>query len=582
MGAESAGKTVGKLCERLELLLNLPCFFVQAGLGSSASRRVCYWWLAELGATAEPDVRFAFRDCVLDLERRELTRGSEAVSTGPQVFDLLVYLVQNRDRVVSKDDVLDAVWGGRIVSESTLTSHINAVRKSIGDSGGEQHLVRTVPRKGFRFVGVVTEVQASDSAVSNSGSVVSDELPRTALPLPSKPSIAVLPFHNLSGDPEQAYFADGVVEDIITALSRVRWLFVIARNSSFTYQGRLVDATQVGRELGVGYLLEGSVRKAGDRVRITGQLISASTGAHLWAERFEGRLDDIFELQDQIATSVAGAIAPQVELAEIERAKSKPTASLTAYDCYLRGLAHVHRGSRQSMQEALPLFHKAIELDPEFASAHAMAAWCYFWRKVNGWTTDRQHEIAEGARLAHRAVELGRDDAVALTRGGHALAHLTGDLDTSIALLDRATFLNPNLASAWFLGGFLRLWHGEWESGIDHLQRTMRLSPLDPETYRMQAGIAMAYLFAGRFDAASASAEQACRNLPGFLMALGVAAASHALAGRPAEARRAMDQLRELDPTLRISNIRDWLPISRPEHLSVFAEGLRKAGLPED
>lgn len=527
-------------------------------------------------------MRFAFRDCVLDLERRELTRGSEAVSTGPQVFDLLVYLVQNRDRVVSKDDVLDAVWGGRIVSESTLTSHINAVRKSIGDSGGEQHLVRTVPRKGFRFVGVVTEVQASDSAVSNSGSVVSDEPPRTALPLPSKPAIAVLPFHNLSGDPEQAYFADGVVEDIITALSRVRWLFVIARNSSFTYQGRLVDATQVGQELGVGYLLEGSVRKAGDRVRITGQLISASTGANLWAERFEGRLDDIFELQDQIATSVAGAIAPQVELAEIERAKSKPTASLTAYDCYLRGLAHVHRGSRESMQEALPLFQKAIELDPEFASAHAMAAWCYFWRKVNGWTTDRQHEIAEGAGLAHRAVELGRDDAVALTRGGHALAHLTGDLDSGIALLDRATFLNPNLASAWFLGGFLRLWHGEWESGIDHLQRAMRLSPLDPETYRMQAGIAMAYLFAGQFDAASASAEQACRNLPGFLMALGVAAASHALAGRLAEARRAMDQLHELDPTLRISNIRDWLPISQPEHLSVFAEGLRKAGLPED
>ena len=527
-------------------------------------------------------MRFAFKDCLLDLERRELTRGSEPISIGPQVFDLLAFLVQNRDRVVSKNDMLDAVWSGRIVSESTLTSHINAVRKAIGDSGVEQHLVRTVPRKGFRFVGVVTEVQASDNAVSSMGSLESDELPRTALPLPSKPSIAVLPFQNLSGDPEQAYFADGVVEDIITALARVRWLFVIARNSSFAYQGRLVDAKQVGQELGVGYLLEGSVRKAGDRIRITGQLINASTGAHIWAERFEGRLDDIFELQDQIATSVAGAIAPQLELAEIERAKSKPTASLTAYDCYLRGLAHVHRGSRESMQEALPLLQKAIELDPEFASAHAMAAWCYFWRKVNGWTTDRQHEAAESARLAHRAVELGRDDAVALARGGHALAHLTGDLDTSIALLDRASFLNPNLASAWFLGGFLRLLHGEWESGIDHLQRAMRLSPLDPETYRMQAGIAMANLFGGRFDAASAFAEQACRNQPGFLVALAVAAASHALAGRPAEARRAMDQLRVLDPTLRISNIKEWLPISRPGDLSVFEEGLRKAGLSEE
>jgi len=526
-------------------------------------------------------VQFAFKNCVLDLERRELTRGSEPISTGPQVFDLLVYLVQNRDRVVSKDDVLEAVWGGRIVSESTLTSHINAVRKAIGDSGGEQHLVRTVPRKGFRFVGDVTEVQASDSAVSSMGSLASDEPSRTALPLPNKPSIAVLPFHNLSGDPEQAYFADGVVEDIITALSRVRWLFVIARNSSFTYQGRLVDVKQVGQELGVGYVLEGSVRKAADRVRITGQLIDASTGAHLWAERFEGTLDDIFEVQDRVAQSVAGAIAPQVELAEIERAKRKPTVSLNAYDCYLRGLAHLHRGSRESLEMALPLFYKAIELDSEFASAHAMAAWCYVWRKVNGWTSESRQEVAEGTRLARRAVELGRDDAVALTRGGHALAYFTNDLDSGIALLDRATFLNPNLASAWFLGGFLRIWHGELESGIAHLELAMRLSPVDPESYRMHAGIAMAHLLAGRFDAASASADQACRNLPSFLLAVGIVAASHALAGRPAEAQRAIAQLRQLDPALRIANIKEWLPISRPEDLSIFVEGLRKAGLPE-
>lgn len=525
-------------------------------------------------------MRFAFKDCVLDLERRELTRGAEAVSIGPQVFDLLVHLVQNRERVVSKDDLLDAVWGGRIVSESTLTSHINAVRKAIGDSGEEQHLLRTVPRKGFRFVGDVTDAQSSDSSTSI-GSRTADEPARPALPLPSKPSIAVLPFHNLSGDPEQAYFADGVVEDIITALSRVRWLFVIARNSSFTYQGRAVDVKQIGQELGVGYVLEGSVRKAADRVRITGQLINASTGAHLWAERFEGTLDDIFELQDRIATSVAGAIAPQVELAEIERAKRKPTASLNAYDCYLRGLAHLHRGSRESINEALPLFHKAIELDPEFASAHAMAAWCYFWRKVNGWMADRWAEIAEGERLARSAVELGRDDAVALTRGGHALAHFTGDLDSGIALLDRAVFLNPNLASAWFLGGFLRTWRGEPKSAIEHFERAMRLSPVDPESYRMQAGTAMAHLFAGRFDVASAWAEEAYAKLPSFLMVIGIVAASRALAGRLEEARRAMSHLRELDPALRISNLKEWLPINRPEDLSVFAEGLRKAGLPE-
>lgn len=522
-------------------------------------------------------MQFAFKDCVLDLERRELTRNTEVVSIGPQVFDLLVYLVQNRERVVSKDNLLDAIWGGRIVSESTLTSHINAVRKAIGDSGEAQHLVRTVPRKGFRFVGDVAEAQAPDRP-SAAGT---RKAARATLPLPSKPSIAVLPFHNLSADPEQDYFANGVVEDIITALSRVRWLFVIARNSSFTYRAGAVDVKQVGQELGVGYVLEGSLRKAAGRIRITGQLIEAGTGAHLWAERFEGTLDDIFQLQDQIAASVAGAIAPQVELAEIERAKREPTASLTAYDCYLRGLAHVHRGSRQSIQEAIPLFDKAIGLDPEFASAHAMAAWCYFWRKVNGWMTDRPQEIAAGTKLARRAVELGRDDAVALTRAGHALAHFTGDLDASIALLDRAAFLNPNLAAAWFLGGFLRTWRGEAQGAIEHFEQAMRLSPVDPELYRMQAGIAMAHLFAGRVEAASGWAEEAYANLPGFLMAIGIVAASRAFAGHTAEARRAMDHLRQLDPELRISNIKDWLPIHRPEDLAIFADGLRKAGLPE-
>ncbi|MGE8941833.1 winged helix-turn-helix domain-containing tetratricopeptide repeat protein [Leptospira interrogans] len=524
-------------------------------------------------------MQFKFSDCVLDPERRELTRAAKAVGVGPQVFDLLLYLVQNRDHVVSKDHIVDAVWGGRIISESTLTSHINAVRKAIGDSGEKQHLVRTVPRKGFRFVGEVAETQASDRLADVTGPAT--DVSRPALLLPSKPSIAVLPFQNLSGDPEQAYFADGVVEEIITALSRVRWLFVIARNSSFTYQGRNVDLKQVGQELGVGYVLEGSLRKAGDRIRITGQLIEASTGAHLWAERFEGRLEDIFEVQDEIAASVAGAIAPQVELAEIERAKNKPTANLNAYDCYLRGIAHMHRGTQEAIEEALSLFQRSIELDPDFAAAHAMAAWSYFWRKINGWSENRAREIAEGERLARRAVELGRDDAVALTRGGHALAHLTGDLDGGIALLDRAVFLNPNLASAWFLGGFLRTWHGECEDAIAHFERAMRLSPVDPELYRMQAGIAMAHLFAGRIATASAWAERSYSNLPSFLMVAALIAATRALGGRKEDARRAIEEVRKLDPVLRVSNVADWLPISRPEHLSIFADGLRKAGLAE-
>jgi len=527
-------------------------------------------------------VRFTFNDCVLDLERRELTRNAEVVSIGPQVFDLLAYLVQNRERVVSKDNLMDAIWNGRIVSDSTLTSHINAVRKAIGDSGEAQRLLRTVPRKGFRFVGDVGDVSDARAGGDMDAYARPQDAPAAPAPeLPEKPSIAILPFHNLSGDAEQDYFADGIVEDIITALSRVRWLFVIARNSSFTYRGDAADVKQIARELGVGYVLEGSLRKAVDRVRITGQLIEASTGAHLWAERFEGTLDDIFQFQDRIATSVAGAIAPQVELAEIERAKRKPTANLTAYDCYLRGLANVHRGSEASIQEALPLFQKAIGLDPDFAAAYAMAAWCHFWRKVNGWMSDHRSDVAEGTELARRAVELGRDDAVALTRAGHALAHFTGDLDTGIALLDRATFLNPNLAAAWFLGGFLRTWRGEPQGAITHFEQAMRLSPVDPELYRMQAGIAMANLFAGRIDAASRWAEEAYTNLPSFLMATGIVAASRALAGRTEDARRAMEHLRALDPRLRVANLGDWLPIHRPEDLSIFADGLRKAGLPD-
>jgi TolB-like protein len=528
------------------------------------------------------DVQFLFEDYVLDLDRRELTRGSKAIATGPQVFDLLVYLVRNREHVVSKDDVLDAVWGGRIVSESTLTSHVNAVRKAVGDSGGEQRLIRTIARKGFRFVGEVSEVRSPDGFSSlKTGPASSNDTPAPPLALPDRPSIAALAFHNLSGDPEQEYFADGVVEDIITALSRIRWLFVIARNSSFTYKGRAVDVKQIGRELGVRYVLEGSVRKAANRVRITGQLIDTTTGGHLWAERFEGTVDDIFELQDQIATSVVGAIAPQLERAEIERAQRKPTANLSAYDFYLRGMAKLHQGTREAIDEALPLFDQAIRLDPEFASAYAMAAWCHFWRKVNGWMIDRAKETAEGARLARRAVELGRDDAVALTRSGHALAHLAGDIDGGIALLDRALVLNPNLAAAWFLGGFLRVWHGESDSAVEHFERAMRLSPLDQEIYRMQAGMAMAHLFAGRFDAASSWADKAYRNLPSFLMVVSIIAASHALAGRTDEGRRAMKQLRELDPGLRISNLGDWLPIHRPQDLAIFSDGLRQAGLPE-
>jgi TolB-like protein/Tfp pilus assembly protein PilF len=523
-----------------------------------------------------------FDDCVLDLDRRELLRASRVIATAPQVFDLLAYLAESRERVVSRDDLINTIWAGRIVSESTLASHINAVRKAVGDSGQQQSVIRTVARKGFRFVADIRKVKSLDDVdLSGTESAASVQVSASAPALPAKPSIAVLPFVNLSGDQEQDYLADGVVEDIIAALSQYRWLFVVARNSSFTYKARIVDVKQVGRELGVRYVLEGSWRKAKNRVRITVQLIDATTGAHHWAGRFEGVLGDIFELQDQIATSVVGAIAPEVERAEIERARHKPTENLDAYDYYLRGMAKLHQGTRETIDQALPLFHKAMEIDPDFASAYAMAAWCHCMRKINRWMTDRPREMAEGVRLARRAVELDKSDAVALTRSGHALGHLAGDLSGGIALLDKALVLNPNLAGAWFLGAYLRILHGETDTAIEQLACAMRLSPLDPELYRMQTGMALAHLFMERFDASSSWAEKALRDLPSFLPAVAILAASHALAGRMAEAQRAMDHLRQLDSTLRLSNIADWLPIRRPENLATFVDGLRRAGLPE-
>ena len=313
-----------------------------------------------LGLGEALDLRFG--DFEIDTARHELRRAGAVVHIEPQVFDLIVHLVRNHDRIVSKDELIDAIWQGRIVSEAALSSRISAARRALGDSGNDQTLIRTLHKRGFRFVGEVYENGSALPATAGdqgpSPREVANDAPKLVpnaepLPLPDKPSIAVLPFQNMSGDPEQEYFADGMVEDIITALSHMRWLFVIARNSSFTYKGRAVDVKQVGRELGVRYVLEGSVRKAGDRVRITGQLIDAATGAHLWADRFDGELEDIFDLQDQMTASVVGAIAPKLEQAEIERAKRKPTESLDAYDYFLRGMACIHRWTREATDEAL-------------------------------------------------------------------------------------------------------------------------------------------------------------------------------------------------------------------------------------
>ena len=403
--------------------------------------------------------------------------------------------------------------------------------------------------------------------------------PRPALP--DRPSIAVLPFGNMSSDATEDYFGDGVVEEIIIGLSRIRWLFVIARNSSFTYKGRAVDVKQVGRELGVRYVLEGSVRRAANRVRISAQLIEATTGVHIWADRFEGGLEDIFELQDQITASVVGAIGSKLEQAEIERAKHKPTENLDAYDYFLRGSAALHRWSREGNNEALRLFYRAIELDPEYAAAYGMAARCYSQRKASGWMVDRAQETAETERLARHAAALGKDDAVALCTAGIAFTYVLGAHDYGADLLERALALNPNLASAWLFSGWAKIWRGEPDVAMDHLTRAMRLNPQDPQMFNAHAAMAAAYFFAGRYEDASSWANAAIREQPVHFIGTCVAAASHALAGQAAEATEAMTRLRQLYPDLRLSNLNDCFPIRQPDDAARWAGALESAGLPQ-
>jgi adenylate cyclase len=403
------------------------------------------------------------------------------------------------------------------------------------------------------------------------------------LALPDKPSIAVLPFQNMSADPDQDYFADGIVEDIITALSRFKALFVIARNSSFTYKGRAVDVKQVGRELGVRYVLEGSVRKAANRVRITGQLVDTATGAHLWADRFDGRLDDIFGVQDQVTASVVASIAPAVERAEIERARRKPTGSIDAYALYLRGLDRLNQfANQQANEEALRLFNSAIELDPDFAAAYGRAASCYANATAMGRISETANDIAEVQRLVKRAVELDKDDAITIAACGWALAYTVRDLEAATGLIERALLLNSNLAEAWHRGGWVKNWLGEQEPAIERFARALRLNPLDPRANGMRAGIAHSNFFLGRYDEALSWAAAALRENADYQPCLRIDAASKAMAGRPEQARTAMDRLRHLNPALRVSNLETVLgPYRHPENIVRYEEALRQAGLPE-
>jgi TolB-like protein len=422
-------------------------------------------------------------------------------------------------------------------------------------------------------------IRAYEVAVSGKGlQPVSAE---NGLPaLPDRPSLAVLPFENMSGDAEQEYFADGIVEDIITALSRFKSLMVIARNSSFTYKGKAVDIKQVGRELGVRYVLEGSVRKSGDRVRITAQLIDSMTGAHIWAERHEGKPQDVFDLQDQVTASVVGQLAAHVELAETERVKRKPPASLDAYDCCLRGRAGIWKWSKAGAEEAQAYFFKAIELDENYAIAHAFAGQMYVVRKQNRWMADVEKESAEAIRLARRAIELGPQDDLVLCISGFILAYIGGELDLAAECIGRGLSINPNLAFGWNFSGWVHVYLGEHEKALEHARRAERLSPREPNILQVKVSMGFARFFNGQYNDAGRLAERIVEEYPTFVPAWRVLAVSQAFDGDPAGAVHARNKAMEIDPSQTVSSLAVQMPLRRLEDRKRWEEGLRQAGFP--
>ena len=517
-----------------------------------------------------------FDNHTLDIERRELRHGTTPISVEPQVLDLLVYLMQNRDRVVSKDDLIASIWGGRIVSDSTLTSRINAARKAVGDSGKDQRLIRTIARKGLRFVGQLTTLPSSGPASGPEPDVPAAQ-PRSALPSSERPAIAVLPFTNMSGDPEQEYFSDGISEDIISALSKLRWFFVIARNSSFIYKGKAVHMKQVAEELGVGYVVEGSVRKAGDRVRITVQLNDVATGSHIWAERYDRSLADVFAVQDEITEAIVAAIEPQLYAAENFRAQRKPPDSMDAWDLVMRALSYYWRVTRQDNIVAQALLEKAIVIDPGYGQALGVLAASHTFSAHIGWA-DMGHTVLLAQRAALAAIHVDSEDPWA----HHALGsvHLFArQFEDSLAEFGVALRLNPNFSLARAYYGLALSYCGRWEEADDAARRALRLSPRDPFS-AIYSGIAAYAQFVGRnYDEAMRLAREAIRQRGDFVGAHRVLAAAAGMAGQTEVATAALQELRRAQPNISLAWIASQMPIQHAAEREHYVEAFRRAGL---
>ena len=472
---------------------------------------------------------------------------------------------------------------GGICMSGTVRDHIGE-RLAIGfDDLGEQQVKNIArPVHVFRILAKspLTPTLPPQAGRGGRGAAAAGEGP--ALALPDKPSLVVLPFQNMSGDSEQEYFADGMVEEITTAIARLPWLFVIARNSAFTYKGRAVDVRQVARELGVRYVLEGSVRKAGNRVRITGQLIDTASGAHIWADRFDGALDDVFELQDRVASSVAGAIEPRLRQSEIERATRKPTESLDAYDLFLRAIAEVRKTTREGYDEAIQLLRRALAIEQSSAPAASLFAEVRAFQTVFG-VALAADDVAEALHLARQAIDTGGDDPDSLSRGGAALALLGGEHAAAIRAIERSIALNPNSARAWMSASIVRCYMNQPEVAIDATQRAIRLSPLDPNTYSFHWNMGYALMQAGRYEEALEWVDRSLHDRPGFHAAIRGRVALCGYLGRKDEAREWIARLLAVNPIHTIAWFRNFGGrFLSPATLAIWLEGLRRAGLPEE
>jgi TolB-like protein len=510
-----------------------------------------------------------FEGFSLDLDRLCLHGPTGQADLRRKSFEVLRYLAGHAGRVVTKEELIKAVWPDVTVGDESLTQCVSEVRRALGHRG--QHIIKTIARRGYLMdVSVSPDVTAvRPSAAATAGSLVS--------PLPDKPSIAVLPFTNMSGDPHQEYFSDGITEDIITELSRLRWFFVIARNSTFVYKGQVITAKDVGRDLGVRYILEGSVRKAGLRVRISSQLVDVRTGGHIWAERYDRRLTDIFAVQDEITASVAAAIEPELLAAEGMRAEARSVDDLDAWDLVARALWHFWRLTAAESEVAVALLRQAVERYPNYAPAHSMLAPALTYSAYVGWTpAGRDNELA--AQLARRAMELDDGDPRAYLALGY-LAIINRETDNAVRHIKVALTRNPNFATAYRTLAWALVLGGRPEEAVRYCDHAIRLNPRD-ETGLVSALMAGAHYQAGRYTDAVRCAKDALEQRPGFIATYRILCASLAQAGEIEEARSAMRRLRQLHPTISIAWIKQWVPYTA-EPMAHFLDGLRKAGLPE-